>query len=92
VYGIEAGGAGTSCISFYFFELVHMHYRCVQICRSASLCAYSETASAIFLVYSGVFSSRIIFCLLTVPHLPSDVSDKLQLVQLHIGFWCGHCF
>jgi hypothetical protein len=39
---------------FLLFELAHMHYRWVQIWRSASLRAYSETASALFLVYSRV--------------------------------------
>jgi hypothetical protein len=63
-----------------------MHYCCVQICRSASLCAYSEIASAIFLVHSRVFSGRIIVCLLVGPNLLSDLGNKLQLGQLHIGF------
>lgn len=76
---------------FLLFELAYMHYRCVQICRNASLRAYSETASAIF-VYSRVFSGRIICCLLVGPHLLSDLATKLLLGQLHMGFWRGYCF
>jgi hypothetical protein len=77
---------------FLLLEHAHTHYRCVQISRSASLCAYSEIASAIFLVYSRGFSVSIIVCLLVGPHLLSDLGNKLQLGQLHVGFWRGYCF
>ena len=64
-------------------------------CGKASLRAYCQTASAVFLAHSSASSCRIIFCLTAVPYMLIELTNSWQLRHgflVWIIFFQSHFF